>query len=72
MTGVNAGNPVADAFGIIARENNVIMGLADGVNWGEGARLAARCAIRGAIDHLNHHLFAEECRTTTVRYSFFA
>ncbi|VIO94867.1 conserved hypothetical protein [Brugia malayi] len=65
LTGVNAGNPIADAFGIVARDNNVIMALADGVNWGEGARLAARCAIRGAIDHLNYHLFAEECRTST-------
>ncbi|EJD73781.1 hypothetical protein LOAG_18821 [Loa loa] len=65
LTGVNAGNPIADAFGIVARDNNVVMALADGVNWGEGARLAARCAIRGAIDHLNYHLFAEECRTTT-------
>uniref|UniRef100_A0A0R3RKQ8 PPM-type phosphatase domain-containing protein n=1 Tax=Elaeophora elaphi TaxID=1147741 RepID=A0A0R3RKQ8_9BILA len=65
LTGVNAGNPIADAFGIVARNNNVLMALADGVNWGEGARLAARCAIRGAIDHLNYHLFAEECRTTT-------
>ncbi|KAM3718442.1 PP2C-like domain-containing protein [Dirofilaria immitis] len=65
LTGINAGNPIADAFGIVARDNNVIMALADGVNWGEGARLAARCAIRGAIDHLNYHLFAEECKTTT-------
>ncbi|VDK78206.1 unnamed protein product [Litomosoides sigmodontis] len=68
LTGVNAGSPIADAFGIVARDNNVVMALADGVNWGEGARLAARCAIRGAIDHLDYHLFAEECRTTTVRY----
>ncbi|CAG9539266.1 unnamed protein product [Cercopithifilaria johnstoni] len=65
LTGINAGNPIADAFGIVARDNNVIMALADGVNWGEGARLAARCAIRGAIDHLNYHLFADKCRTTT-------
>ncbi|VDM39962.1 unnamed protein product [Toxocara canis] len=65
LTGVNAGNPIADVFGIVARDNNVIMALADGVNWGEGARLAARCAIRGAIDHLNCHLFADQCKTTT-------
>uniref|UniRef100_A0A915PW32 PPM-type phosphatase domain-containing protein n=1 Tax=Setaria digitata TaxID=48799 RepID=A0A915PW32_9BILA len=65
LTGINAGNPIADAFGVVARDNNVVMALADGVNWGEGARLAARCAIRGAVDHLNYHLFAEECRTTT-------
>lgn len=69
LTGVNAGNPIADVFGIVARDNNVIMALADGVNWGEGARLAARCAIRGAIDHLNYHLFADPCKTTTVSYS---
>ncbi|VDD89610.1 unnamed protein product [Enterobius vermicularis] len=65
MTGINAGNPIADVFGIIVRDNNVIMALADGVNWGEGSRLAARCAIRGAMDHLNSHLFAEECKATT-------
>ncbi|VDN54124.1 unnamed protein product [Dracunculus medinensis] len=65
LTGINAGNPIADVFGVIARDNNAIIALADGVNWGEGARLAARCAIRGAIDHLNQHLFNSECRTTT-------
>lgn len=68
MTGINAGNPIADVFGIIVRDNNVIMALADGVNWGEGSRLAARCAIRGAMDHLNSHLFAEECKATTVDF----
>lgn len=66
MTGINAGNPIADVFGIIARDNNVIMALADGVNWGEGSRLAARCAIRGTMDHLNNRLFTEQCKTTTV------
>lgn len=49
VTGMNAGTPIADVFGIIARENNAIMALADGVNWGEGARLAARCAIRKSM-----------------------
>lgn len=68
LTGINAGNPIADVFGVIARDNNAIIALADGVNWGEGARLAARCAIRGAIDHLNQHLFNSECRTTTVSF----
>ena len=68
LTGINAGNPIADVFGVVARENNAIMALADGVNWGEGSRLAARCAIRGTIDHLNSRLFAEDCKTTTVSY----
>ncbi|MFH4976326.1 hypothetical protein AB6A40_003035 [Gnathostoma spinigerum] len=65
LTGINAGSPIADVFGIVSRDNNAILALADGVNWGEGARLAARCAVRGAIDHLNQHLFDDRCITTT-------
>ncbi|XP_055621012.1 PP2C-like domain-containing protein CG9801 isoform X1 [Toxorhynchites rutilus septentrionalis] len=56
-TDENVGNPVADCFGIIARENSCIMALADGVNWGDGARLAARCAVQGSIDYLNSAIF---------------
>lgn len=37
ITGMSAGLPIADVFAIIARENNAILALADGVNWGEGA-----------------------------------
>lgn len=36
ITGLIAGMPIADVFGIIVRENNCVMALADGVNWGEG------------------------------------
>ncbi|KAI6242606.1 PP2C-like domain-containing protein [Aphelenchoides fujianensis] len=57
--------PVADVFAVLARENNSILALADGVNWGEGSRLAARCAIRGAIDHLNSSILNGHLRTTT-------
>lgn len=57
ITGENIGNPVADCFGIVAREDTCIMALADGVNWGEGARLAARCAVQGAIEYLNSAMF---------------
>uniref|UniRef100_A0A914P1T8 PPM-type phosphatase domain-containing protein n=1 Tax=Panagrolaimus davidi TaxID=227884 RepID=A0A914P1T8_9BILA len=65
VTGMNAGTPIADVFGIISRENNAIIALADGVNWGEGARLAARCAIRGALDHLNAAVENNSFETTT-------
>lgn len=68
MTGTNAGTPIADVFGIIARENNCILALADGVNWGEGSRLAARCAIRGALDHLNSFVESSPFENTTVRF----
>uniref|UniRef100_A0A7E4ULJ7 PPM-type phosphatase domain-containing protein n=1 Tax=Panagrellus redivivus TaxID=6233 RepID=A0A7E4ULJ7_PANRE len=65
LTGAHAGTPVADVFAIVSRENNAILALADGVNWGEGARLAARCAVRGAIDHLNNAIEKSAFETTT-------
>lgn len=57
ITKENIGNPVADCFGIIARQDTCIMALADGVNWGDGARLAARCAVQGAMEYLNSAIF---------------
>uniref|UniRef100_A0A1I7XTM3 PPM-type phosphatase domain-containing protein n=1 Tax=Heterorhabditis bacteriophora TaxID=37862 RepID=A0A1I7XTM3_HETBA len=65
LTGVNAGEPIADVWGVVGRDNNGVLALADGVNWGEGARLAARCAIRGAIDHLNEHIEQGKLSNTT-------
>ncbi|KAK6732165.1 hypothetical protein RB195_016505 [Necator americanus] len=65
ITGVNAGEPVADVWGIVGRNNNGVLALADGVNWGEGARLAARCAVRGAIDHMNEHIESGSLSNTT-------
>ncbi|CAD5212377.1 unnamed protein product [Bursaphelenchus okinawaensis] len=65
ISGIQAGTPIADVFGVLARRNNAILALADGVNWGEGARLAARCAIRGAFDHLNQAIEDGTLRTTT-------
>ncbi|GMS84752.1 hypothetical protein PENTCL1PPCAC_6927, partial [Pristionchus entomophagus] len=64
LTGVPAGNPIADVYAVCARENNAILALADGVNWGEGARLAARCAVRGAMDHLNHCILTQHFTNT--------
>lgn len=83
--GLQAGMPIADVFAVLARQNNAIICLADGVNWGEGnamlrdcnvhsidlgSRLAARCSIRGAVDHLNDAIENGLLRTTTVS-SFF-
>ncbi|CAD6195829.1 unnamed protein product [Caenorhabditis auriculariae] len=65
LTGVNAGEPIADVWGVVGRTNNGVLALADGVNWGEGARLAARCAIRGAIDHLNQRICGDTLGDTT-------
>jgi len=52
-----AGDPVADAFAICARGNNCIMLIADGVNWGEKSRLAARCALYGSMEYINQRIF---------------
>lgn len=57
-----AGEPVADSFGICVRENSAILALADGVNWGEKASLASRCAINGCLDYLNQSLYHESSR----------
>jgi len=58
-----AGTPVADAFAVVARSNNAILTLADGVNWGERAALAARSAIHGCMDYLNRALFTSPTST---------
>ncbi|XP_063229906.1 PP2C-like domain-containing protein CG9801 [Bacillus rossius redtenbacheri] len=57
LTGENAGDPIADCFAVVARENSAVLALADGVNWGEKACLAARSAVHGCVDYLNKALF---------------
>ncbi|PAV90510.1 hypothetical protein WR25_27159 [Diploscapter pachys] len=72
-TGVNAGEPIADVWGVIGRNNNGVLAMADGVNWGEGARTAARCAVRGAIDHMNVQIEDNSlCTTTEVFHELLA
>uniref|UniRef100_A0A182YN07 Uncharacterized protein n=1 Tax=Anopheles stephensi TaxID=30069 RepID=A0A182YN07_ANOST len=56
-TSGNVGDPIADCFGILSRADSCIMAMADGVNWGEGARIAARSAVQGAIEYLNSAVF---------------
>ena len=50
------GEPVADVFGILARENYCVMAIADGVNWGKKSRLAARCAVHAVMEHVTDNL----------------
>lgn len=57
ITNEPAGNPIADCYGLVARGNCVALALADGVNWGEGARLAARSAVQGSLEYLNTAVF---------------
>lgn len=51
------GSPIADCYALIAREDSCILALADGVNWGEKASLAARAALRGSVEYLETALF---------------
>lgn len=57
-----SGEPNADAFAVVARENNAFLAVADGVNWGEKSFLAARSAVKGCIEYLGDHL--HEASTT--------
>ncbi|CAG9833455.1 unnamed protein product [Diabrotica balteata] len=51
------GDPIADCFGIIARSDSAILAVADGVNWGEKASIAAKSAVHGSLHYLNKTIF---------------
>lgn len=57
ISGKISGEPIADSFAMCVRKNNAILMVADGVNWGEKSRLAARCALYGAMKYLNYKIF---------------
>lgn len=59
-SGRRNGEPVADCFGIIGYSEGAIMAVADGVNWGEPPRRAARCAVLGALSHIHAALKQHE------------
>lgn len=35
ITNIHAGDPIADCFALISRQDSCVMAIADGVNWGE-------------------------------------
>ncbi|XP_030747522.1 PP2C-like domain-containing protein CG9801 isoform X2 [Sitophilus oryzae] len=51
------GDPIADCFGLIARNDSAILAVADGVNWGEKASIAAKSAIHASLHYLNKTIF---------------
>lgn len=63
------GDPIADAFALCARKNNCILLIADGVNWGEKSRLAARCALYGAMKYINRKLFQDRQQPQNTQVS---
>ena len=73
MTEKPVGSPIADSFAVVARDDNALLVLADGVNWGEKSRLAARAAVHGCVDYLNRALFnATSWIKTTAVSSIYA
>ena len=50
------GEPVADVFGVLVRENNAILAVADGVNWGKKSRLAAGCGVHAVMEHISKNI----------------
>lgn len=70
VTGVPAGEPIADCFAVVSRKNSAILCLADGVNWGAKASLAAKAAVHGCVDYLNQALFGAHTVTSTTVIKF--
>ncbi|XP_033341026.1 PP2C-like domain-containing protein CG9801 isoform X1 [Megalopta genalis] len=70
----NNGEPIADCFGIVVRSNSAILALADGVNWGTKASIAARSAVHGSMEYLNNALFCPSVNNeiTTTKDVFIA
>ncbi|XP_053972035.1 PP2C-like domain-containing protein CG9801 [Hylaeus volcanicus] len=70
----NNGEPIADCFGIVARSNSAILALADGVNWGTKASIAARSAVHGSMEYLNKAFFSPSINNemTTTKDVFIA
>lgn len=58
ITNEHAGSPIADCYGMIARRNSCVMAMADGVNWGEKARLASCSAVQASLEYLTRALLS--------------
>lgn len=53
---VRAGDPIADCFAVLSYEHHTVLVVADGVNWGQPAKRAARSAVLGVLGHLHKEL----------------
>lgn len=51
------GDPIADVFAVVVRENNAIIAVADGVSWGKKPRLSARCAVHSAVTTITENMY---------------
>ena len=58
------GDPVADCTAVLARPNNCVLILADGVSWGDRSRMAARSAVYGSLTYLAREETLTNAQTT--------
>lgn len=56
LTGQRNGDPIADCFASITYLQGAVLALADGVNWGEKPKQAARGAVLGFCSSLHRQL----------------
>lgn len=68
---VLTGDPIADCYAYVARKNNALLIVADGVNWGDKSKIAARCAVGAAVDYIHESMFVEMNRLQTTTVSCF-
>lgn len=66
----HSGDPVADVFAVVSYENSGVLAIADGVNWGRKPRLAARCAVNGAMSHILERLYTSNNYPITTQDIF--
>lgn len=66
----HSGDPVADVFAVVSYENSGVLAIADGVNWGHKPRLAARCAVNGAMSHILERLYSSNTYPNTTQDIF--
>lgn len=59
ITQEHAGSPIADCYGMVTRKNSCVMVMADGVNWGEKARLASCAAVQASLEYLTRAVLSQ-------------
>ncbi|XP_065319811.1 uncharacterized protein LOC135927626 isoform X3 [Gordionus sp. m RMFG-2023] len=68
-----SGDPNADVFAIYKTGNLCILSIADGVNWGIKARLAAQCAVKASLHSIIHsvgHMKNSTHSSTLVMFDY--
>ena len=59
------GHPICDQFNIQVFPQRIIFAIADGCNWGEAPRNAARAAVNGFTRYLSKH----QCEIRDIQYA---